>query len=204
MYHLRIELGRWYINSSQLPWFWSWVSSPGLALRCVGCTWLVGERIRLKEKSTAPDWSMDGCAGLMEVFIVGGWVGCVALTEACTVGSWVSNGLTEGCEDDIWCIGLIGPALGCEDIWVSGDAAGRAAVCRPARSFSVFVKSCWRLLVFSRAIVIQDSSVEASLDSFSHVCRGLFSIPHTGELTVVLIGEPGNWAEPCKSAKNGS
>lgn len=75
--------------------------------------------------------------------------------------------------------------MGCGDIWVGGDAAGRVAVCRPARSLSVFVKSCWRVLVFSRAIVIQDSSVEASLDSFALDCRGHLPITDTGVFIVV-------------------
>ena len=55
----------------------------------------------------------------------------------------------------------------------------RVVVCRLEKSGSLLVNSCWRLLVFSRAMLIQDSSDEFSCGCFTAVGIGMFSTEHT-------------------------
>lgn len=92
--------------------------------------------------------------------------------ECCADGSgFVSVGFKRGCVVEGWlemfCVIL---GLACEvDVWVCGcvvvKVIGRD--CKLGNSGSLLVKSCWRLLVFSLAISIQDTSEAVEVGGFS-------------------------------------
>lgn len=71
------------------------------------------------------------------------------------------------------------------------------SVCGPGNSEGLLLKSCWKVLVFSIAILIQDTSEEAVSDSLtdwavdftSSDCGGGTSFEGKGTDAVCLVGE---------------
>ncbi len=90
--------------------------------------------------------------------------------ECCADGSgFVSVGLKRGCVVVDW-LEMFGVILGlaCEVVvcvCVVVKVVGRD--CKLGNSGSLLVKSCWRLLVFSLAISIQDTSEAVDFGAFS-------------------------------------
>lgn len=110
------------------------------------------------------DWPSSGCLDICDSISIN--FCCIATVDGLTTCSWLgiwtkssfilsTSGWIVLCWSSFVCIWA--------SVWFLGGACacGRAALGKPVRSLgNLLVKSCWRLLVFSMARLIQDTSDE--------------------------------------------